>query len=278
VSAPTAHVLYADADTSHMNDEPSTLTIIALAWREANDLEPCFASVRPLVDSIGARTLLVLDHQADEATAAAAHRAAERVVTNRFEHFAGQRNFALSYADTEWVFFIDADERATPELCGEIARAITGRECGAWRVPRQNIFFGREVRHTGWWPDYQVRLFRRAGTRYDETRKVHELPTLDGETCTLLNPLVHYNYRSWGQFIEKQRGYAPLEAQALYAGGARARPRSLVGQPAREFWRRFVQYRGWKDGLLGLALSVAMSAYKFEVYRRLRALQRSSAP
>jgi hypothetical protein len=140
-------------------------------------------------------------------------------------------------------------------------------------VPRRNFLFGREVRNTGWWPDYQIRLFRRVGVRYDEARKVHELPLIEGETCTLLNPLIHYNYRTWKQFVDKQRAYAPLEAQALYAGGNRARLKSLLGQPVREFFRRFVQYNGWRDRLTGLALSLAMAAYKFEVYRQLLKLQ-----
>ena len=259
-----------------MSGQAPSLTIIALAWREADDLAPCFASLQPLVDRLGAGTLVVLDHDADAATVAAANRAAGRVASNRFENFASQRNFALGLASTDWVFFIDADERATHGLCDEIAQAINTKKCAAWRVPRRNIFFGGEVRHAGWWPDYQVRLFRRQGTHYDEARKVHELPAVPGEICTLLNPLIHYNYRSWRQFIEKQRAYAPLEAQALHAGGHHARLRSLLGQPAREFLRRFVLYQGWKDGLLGFALSLAMAVYKFDVYRRLRRLRHSN--
>ena len=261
-----------------MNGDTSPLTIIALAWNEVDHIEPCFASLRPLIEAAGARTLIVLDHDADVDTRAAAYRAAERVAMHPFKDFASQRNFALSCADTEWVFFIDADERATPELCAEIAQAIgkNRNKCAAWRVPRRNILFGKEVRHTGWWPDHQVRLLRRAGARYDESRKVHELPSVEGATCTLLNPLIHYNYCSWGQFVAKQRAYAPLEAQALYSAGSHARLRSLLGQPLREFWRRLVTYQGWKDGPLGFALSLAMAAYKFEVYRQLRKLRRSN--
>jgi hypothetical protein len=217
----------------------------------------------------------VLDHQATEDAIAAARAAAQQTTMNQFANFSQQRNFALATATTDWVLFIDPDERATPALCDEIVGVIARKGAAAWRVPRRNVLFGREVRHTGWWPDYQTRLFRRAGAKYDELRKVHEVPAVDGETYTLLNPLIHYNYRSWGQFYKKQRSYAPLEAQALYSGGTRARLRSLLGQPAREFHRRFVQYEGWRDGLLGLALSAAMALYRFEVYRQLFKIQRS---
>jgi hypothetical protein len=129
------------------------------------------------------------------------------------------------------------------------------------------------VRHTGWWPDYQTRLLRRANAHYDESRHVHEYPILHEETCTLLNPLVHFNYDSWGHFIRKQRAYAPMEASALFKDGQRAHPRSMVGQPLREFKRRYIDYEGYRDGLTGLALSVAMAIYKGETYRQLRRIQ-----
>ena len=126
----------------------------------------------------------------------------------------------------------------------------------------------------GFRPDYQVRLLRRSRCRYDETREVHELPLVEGETCTLSQPLVHYNYDSWRQFIAKQRAYAKYDARALYASGRRARPRNVLGQPLREFMRRLVDYQGYRDGLLGVSLSVAMSLYVAETYRQLWLLQR----
>jgi (heptosyl)LPS beta-1,4-glucosyltransferase len=149
-------------------------------------------------------------------------------------------------------------------------------QCEAFRVPRRNILFGREVRHTGWWPDYQTRLLRRASAHYDESRQVHEYPIVPGETCTLFNPLIHFNYDTWGHFIGKQRAYAPMEAGALYKDGQRARLRSLIGQPLREFKRRYVDYEGYRDGFTGLALSVAMAVYRGETYRQLRRIQREA--
>lgn len=252
---------------------PPTLTIIALAWNEVKHLGPCFESVRPLVNRLGADTLIVLDHQADETTAAIARRVAKRVVTSQFINYSAQRNRALELATTDWVFFIDPDERCTQELAEEIAGAISRPDCAAFRLPRRNFLFGHEVRHTGWWPDYQTRLLRKDKVSYDESRKVHEFPLVEGETGTLLNPLIHFNYETWGQFLKKQRAYAPLEARALYEAGNRARMRSFLGQPLREFKRRYIDYEGYRDGLLGLALSFAMALYKIETYRQLRRIQ-----
>ncbi len=154
-------------------------------------------------------------------------------------------------------------------LASEIARTVRSGRDAAYRVPRRNILFGREVRHTGWSPDYQVRLLMTSRCRYDETQAVHEVPQVQGSIGTLNHPLVHFNYRTWRQFIAKQRAYAPLEARALHAAGHRAHLRSLLGQPAREFKRRFFDYRGYRDGAVGLGLSLAMAAYKLVVYWRL---------
>jgi glycosyltransferase involved in cell wall biosynthesis len=256
-----------------MSEEQPTLTVIALARNEAEHLSSCFKSLQTLISLTQAETLVLLDEDADAATAQVAHRVAGRVGISRFVSFSAQRNRALELANTEWIFFIDADERCTESLAREIARDLRRDDCSAFQLPRRNILFGHEVRYAGWWPDYQIRLLRRAHVRYDESRQVHEYPTVDGTVCTLLNPLVHFNYESWRQFIEKQRAYAPLEARALYEAGHRARLRSYIGQPLREFKRRFVDYRGYRDGLLGFALSAAMSIYRAETYRQLRRIQ-----
>jgi hypothetical protein len=251
-----------------------SLTIVALVWREIEHIRPCFRSLEPLVALTGAETLIVLDDEADAATEAVAREVAGRVVRSRFINFSAQRNKALSLASGDWVFFIDIDERCTRALSAEIGATVASGECAGYRVPRRNIMFGHEVKHTGWWPDYQIRLLRHEGAHYDEAREVHEVPLLAGPICDLAEPLIHFNYRTWGQFLRKQRSYAPLEAAALYAQGARSRPRSLAGQPLREFKRRFFEYHGYQDGLLGLALSLAMAAYRAEVYRRLWLLER----
>ncbi|MEO6456786.1 MAG: glycosyltransferase family 2 protein [Chloroflexia bacterium] len=254
--------------------EPTLLTVVALAWRESDHLEKCFKSLASLRARTGATTLIVLDDDADTATREIALRVADRVIELPFTNFSRQRNYGLDAATTEWVFFIDADERCTSDLSDEIQRVVSEVEHAAYQVPRRNILFGREIKHTGWWPDYQVRLLRRAYCRYDESIRVHERPTVNGSTGSLNAPLIHYNYNSWRQFATKQKAYAKLEARAQWDAGRRATARSLVGQPLRELKRRMIDYQGYKDGLLGLALSIAMSIYTLEVQRQLFRLRR----
>lgn len=250
------------------------LTVVALAWKETDHLEKCFQSLVPLLARTGATTLVVLNEDADPATRQLALRIADRVIEHPFTNFSRQRNIGLDAASTEWVFFIDPDERSSEALAFAIERAIVDTTHAAYRVPRRNILFGKEVKHTGWWPDYQVRLLLRANCRYDESIRVHELPTVEGTIGTLSPPLVHYNYSSWRQFVSKQIAYSKLEAEALWGLGRRVGPRSVIGQPLRELKRRLIDYEGYKDGVLGTELSFAMAAYSLMVQRELLRLQR----
>lgn len=252
----------------------AALTIVVLAYREGEELRACLSSLTPLVRQTAASTLIVLDGNADARTEHIARQMAYRVAVVPFENFSRQRNKGLELSTSRWVFFIDPDERMTPALAAELARAIGSNEYAAYRVPRLNILFGHRVRHTGWSPDYQMRLLQRERCRYDESRAVHEFPVVEGAIGTLRHRLVHYNYRTWRQFIAKQVAYAPLEAQALYAAGHRAKWRSFIGQPLREFERRYVEYKGYRDGLLGLELSTAMALYRLLTYWRLRQIQK----
>src|SRR5438067_10490625 len=102
-----------------MIQEQPTLTIVALAWHEADHLDACFKSLQLLISLTHARTLVLLDEEADDATAEVARRVAARVASSHFVNFSAQRNRALELADTEWVFFVDADERCTEALARE---------------------------------------------------------------------------------------------------------------------------------------------------------------
>ncbi len=257
--------------------QKSALTICTLAWHESMHLGPCFMSLARLRKLTGAETLIVLNSDGDQETEQVALRVADRVIKCDFVNFSIQRNYALDDATGEWVFFIDADERCTPQLAAEIAEVISNPSCAAYRVPRRNILFRREIRHTGWWPDYQVRLLNKNLCRYNPERHVHEFPIVQGETGTLFSPMLHYNYATWSEFFKKQRSYARLDAAARLSEGHEVRIRSFIGGPAREFVRRYVSLEGYKDGYMGLLLALAMSAYQVEVLRQMRRIAKRAA-
>src|SRR5207248_163885 len=140
------------------------------------------------------------------------------------------------------------------EVRAAVARAAADGTAGYW-VPRRNCIRGRWVRGAGWSPDYQLRLLRRVAARYAPGGLVHEVATLDGPAGWLREPLVHLNYDTLGEFVAKQRRYAALEAWTLWRRGESVRARAYLGQPAREFWRRYVTLGGRHDGALGLLLA-----------------------
>jgi glycosyltransferase involved in cell wall biosynthesis len=244
------------------------LTAIILTKNEARHVAEC-------VTSLGwADRVLVFDSHSDDATVEVARAAGAEVAQRPFDNYAAQRNAALDAVSTDWVFFVDADERATPALAEEIRRVIAERPESGWFVPRHNYIFGRLTLGAGWYPDHQFRLLRHGRARY--VRPVHELGEVDGAVGYLANPLIHYNYRNVPHFHAKQRAYVEHDAGILKEQGVRPKPRNYVLQPLRQFYWRFVTLKGYGDGLHGLRLSLYMAYYEWRKYRRLRELWHSS--
>ncbi len=238
---------------------------IVLTLNEQRHIGDCLASVSWADDR------LVFDSFSTDRTAEIAEAAGARVVRNPFENYAQQRNAALDAVAgaADWVFFIDADERCTPQLAQEIRSEIAAPRHDVYSVPRHNFLFGKLTLGAGWYPDFQARLFRVGKAGFDPLREVHEVALFAGEMGRLKNVLVHYNYDDVQQFHRKQRKYSEYDAGILFKQGVRARPRNFVLQPLREFRRRFFTLKGYRDGLHGLRLSALMAYYNFDMYRRL---------
>jgi glycosyltransferase involved in cell wall biosynthesis len=249
-----------------------TVSAVVIAKDEAAHIGGCLAGL-----GWADERLVVLDAATTDSTAEVALAAGARVEGVAWRGFSGQRNAALDLANGDWVLFVDADERVIPALAAEVRRIVDGDapHVGYW-IPRRNVIVGEWVRHAGWHPDRQLRLMRRDSARYDEERAVHELAMLDGSAGDLRNPLIHLNYVTWGEFREKQRRYALLDARRRFADGERARARSLVGQPIRQLIWRAWTLGGVRQGLTGLRLSAEMALAQFETYRELRRLGRGT--
>jgi (heptosyl)LPS beta-1,4-glucosyltransferase len=238
---------------------------VIIALNEETNIVDCIDSLR-WTDEV-----VVFDSYSTDRTVKLAREAGARVIQHRFENYGAQREAALAAVEAEWIFFVDADERATPELAAEVREKITWEERGWW-VPRHNYIFGKLTLGAGWFPDYQLRLLHRESAHYDPGRPVHEVVILDGEAGYLDNPLTHYNYRDVRQFIEKQEGYTDYEAQIRFGRGERPRLWTYLTRPLRHFWWRFVTLRGYRDGAHGLRLCLLTAYYEFQTWRRVRQL------
>jgi len=228
------------------------LVAIVLTLNEGEHLPGCLASLRLLTERV-----IVLDSGSSDATREIATAFGTEVHTRGFDGYANQRNAALMLAgEVEWVLFLDADERITQAGIDEIRGAVATAEpdIAAFWLPRRNVFFGREIRGGGWWPDEQARLLRRGHAHYDPSRQVHEVVIVDGAIQRLREPMIHLNYTTRREFIAKQRAYTNQRVEQLGADMI-PRRRAYLGAPARELWRRFVGLRGYRDGPTGLFLA-----------------------
>lgn len=260
-----------------MTSTPSSITACVIAKDEERHLPQVLPTLRWAEE-----VLVVVAAETTDGSVSAAQPYADRVEIRPFTSYPDQRNAALQLASHPWVFFVDADERVSPELAAEIRQAVEqaiggpAGPAGYW-VPRRNLIFGHTMRGAGWFPDHQLRLLQRRRARYDESRPVHEVVELRGPAGYLKAPLVHHNYQSLGQFIARQQRYMAFEVAELRTQPGRPRWRALLGQPLREFWRRYVSLGGWRDGWVGLVLCAAMAFFAFERVRLARAAVSTSA-
>ena len=238
------------------------LTAIILTLNEAEHIADCIASLA------WADRIVVFDSFSSDETVALAQAAGAEVGQSTFENYAQQRNAALAFVETDWVFFVDADERGSAELGTEIRHVIAhGTEMG-WYVPRHNYIFGKLTLGAGWFPDHQLRLFKHGRVRYE--RPVHEVARVDGAIGYLKTPLTHYNYRDVAHFHATQRKYTHYAAQIALQEGVIPKFHTPYTMPLRHFWWRFVTLKGYRDGLHGLRLSSYLGYYEWVKYQELK--------
>ena len=229
------------------------------------------------LDSLAwAERRVVVDSFSTDRTCDIAREHGAEVIQHRFVDFAAQRNAALDQVEAEWVFFVDADERSTPELGVEIQSIVerAGQGITGWQVPRLNYLFGKLTKGAGYWPDYQMRLLKRGCARY--TRPASEIVELAGQSGCWTNPLIHYNYESIAQFHQKQRVRIDFEAKNLIAQDAKLKFYTPYYMTVKHFWWRFGTLKGYRDGVHGLRLSLLLAYYfGYRYYRRAAELARS---
>jgi glycosyltransferase involved in cell wall biosynthesis len=261
------------------------LSVAIIAKDEQRHIGAALASVAGLAGEV----IVLLDSRTSDRTAAISREHGAQVIVEPWRGFAAQRNRALDLCAGDWVLFLDADERVTPELRQELSEIRDWRleivasqslisnlqspTAGYW-IPRHNQFFGTTLRGGGWYPDHQLRLLRRGRARYDETQLVHEFAQLDGSAGYLTQHLLHLNIEHMDELWRKQTSYAIQEAQALYQAGRRARWRNFIGAPLREFRRRYITLGGYRDGAIGLLMCATLAYFEWVKFVHLKGLGR----
>ena len=221
-----------------------------------------------------AQEWVVVDSHSTDRTRDVAAELGARVLERDWPGHVEQKNFALGQATHDWVLCLDADERVSPELRAEILDAL-GREDlpAGFELPRRTYYLGRWIRHSGWYPDRKLRLFRRSAGRWGGVNP-HDHVHLEGRVERLAGDLLHYSYRSLSDHLRTIDAFTTVAAREKHARGERAGAASLVLRPLGKFLRTYFLRAGFLDGWPGLVVSTTGSFYVFLKYAKLWELQR----
>ena len=249
------------------------MTAYTLTFNEARQIRAVLESVK------WADEIIVVDSFSTDGTVEIAREFGARIISEKFCGFGKLRNLALDAAQHDWIFSLDADERCTPELAGEIRRELAGGPaCGAYFVPRKSHFLGKWMRHSGWYPDYrQPQFFNRKKMRYAEDL-VHETYKLDGKPGCLREHALQFPWPTLEIATAKLQRYSTLMAERYHADGKRASLVKLLGSPVGMFFKVFVVQSGWRDGRHGFILATLYSYYTFLKYAKLWERQQQPPP
>lgn len=244
-----------------------TLSAIVITRNEEAVIRRCLESVA------WADEIVVVDAGSTDRTVEICRELGVRVeVRADWPGFGTQKNRALELATGDWVLSLDADEWVTPELADELRAAVADPgPHAAFRLPRLSSYCGREMRHSGWWPDHVVRLFRRGAARFSDDL-VHERLVVEGDIGTLTQPLRHETIRSLEQVLEKVNAYSSAGAANMLQEGRRGSLGAAILHGLSAFFRTYVLRRGFLDGREGFMLAVSNAEGTYYRYLKLALL------
>jgi glycosyltransferase involved in cell wall biosynthesis len=248
------------------------ISVAIITRNEERNIRDCLESVK------WADEIVVVDNGSTDGTLKVCQEYRARVYQEGWKGFSAQKNSAIEKTSNEWVLSLDADERIGPELRQEIENTLQeGPPVDGYWIARKNYFLGRWVRYCGWFPDRNLRLFRKSRGRFTE-RAVHEKVEVQGKTANLNHPLVHVTYRSLSDFLIRSDRYSTLAAGEMQRQGRRYRLGDAFFRPPLTFLQMYFLRAGFLEGYLGFLLSVLYSYYTFAKYAKLKELGQREKP
>lgn len=226
------------------------ISVVINTLNEEENIEAAIKSAKRISDDI-----VVVDMHSDDKTAKLAKKCGARVYKHeRTGYVEPARNFAIEKARNDWIFVLDADERIPKSLAKRIERYLANGPADYYAVPRKNIIFGKWIKHSRWWPDYNIRFFKKGKVVWDNN--IHSIPITHGKGADMPSvnanyAIKHYHYTSVEQYIERLNRYTTIQAKE----SEEFKWQNLIASPVREFNSRYFAGMGYKDGLHGLALA-----------------------
>ena len=249
-----------------------SISVILITKNEILNIAECLSSLSGFADEI-----VVVDNQSSDGTLEIAQEFNAKIIpTSSWPGFGPQKNIALSHASCDWVLSIDADERLTPELIQEMkSQLLDPHDVVCFAIPRLSQYCGKFIHHSGWYPDYVDRLFKRGQARFSD-HLVHERLLPDGKTKQLKNHLIHYSYRNFEQVINKVNQYSTLGAEQAFQHGKSSSVFSAIVHGFWAFFRTFIVRRGFLDGKYGFALAISNGQASYYKYIKLMYLNQNN--
>jgi (heptosyl)LPS beta-1,4-glucosyltransferase len=243
---------------------------ISVVMNTLNDkkyLTTCLESVKDFADEI-----VVVDMESEDETVTIAKKFGAKVYSHkRLSYVEPARNFALKKATGDWILLLDPDEELQENLAKELKRIVESDSVNFARIPRKNIIFGKWMEHSRWWPDYNVRFFKKG--MVDWGNEIHSIPITKGKGIDI-EPneslaLLHHHYETIEQYITRLNRYTTVQAQNKFDSDYKLSWTDIISKPSNEFLSRYFAGDGYKDGIHGLALSLLQSFSELITYLKI---------
>lgn len=240
------------------------LSVVITSHNNQDLITDCLKSVR-FADEI-----IIIDNQSTDDTAKIAKKHGAKVIKHKNEptNLNKSKNFGFTKAKHQWILSLDSDERVEPDLKQQILKAVRQKNNSVigYYIPRKNIIFGKWIQHGLWYPDHQLRLFQKSKGKFPASHN-HELLQVTGQTQYLTGHILHLNYTSVSQYIQKiDRQYSDNEVEVFLKKGNHIHWYDALRFPLQDFLTNYFAREAYKDGLHGLVLSILQAFYMFVVF------------
>jgi (heptosyl)LPS beta-1,4-glucosyltransferase len=245
----------------------AAISVVINTLNEEENLPRALASVKNLADEF-----IVVDmHSTDKTVDIAKEFGAQVYSHEKTGYVEPARNFAIDKATKEWVLILDADEEVSDSLALKLKQIVKNPQADYYRLPRKNINFRRWIKNSRWWPDFNIRFFRKGTVSWSEI--IHSVPMTTGKGLDLAAEekfaILHYNYTSISKYIERMNRYTDVQARILIQKEYKFIWRDLIRKPLQEFLSRYFAGEGYKDGLHGLSLALLQAFSELTLYLKI---------
>ncbi|MEK7472746.1 MAG: glycosyltransferase family 2 protein [Patescibacteria group bacterium] len=243
------------------------ISVVINTYNEEKKIGRCLASLKGFANEI-----IVVDMMSTDRTRELAKKYNAKIFKHKkISYVEPARNFAIEKAKNDWVFILDADEEIPESLKIYLKKEIKEPQAQFYRIPRKNIIFSKWMRHSGWWPDMNIRFFKKGSVIWDEV--IHSVPMTTGKGMDLPQKqefaIKHRHYSSVEEYITRMNRYTTIQAKELNKKGIEFKWRDILIKPASEFLRRYFAEEGYKDGLHGLTICLLQILSELVVYAKL---------